>query len=180
MISVDGRNPKQPPGMQKIWKSWDKLPTVSTGEFTGFQPSTVGWHRCFVSFRMTVKHVDPFWTHREAWNDYSFSSFVKDVSVVLRSDWFAGRAFMVTLKLIRQENSIVWADFSCFFFGGEFWQQQCRHFCGRREGKNSVQPWVVPQFHSRMFVWFCLFSRQGWFKFKQLSIHILKLTCYPP
>eukprot|EP00434_Breviolum_minutum_P005702 symbB.v1.2.005024.t1/scaffold287.1/size239285/2 len=44
-----------------------------------------------------------------AWNDYSFSSFVKDVSVVLRSDWFAGRAFMVTLQLIRQELLPNWS-----------------------------------------------------------------------
>ena len=40
--TVDGWNPKQPPGMVlKPYKYWEKLPT-STGEFTGFQPSTVG------------------------------------------------------------------------------------------------------------------------------------------
>ena len=38
----------------------------------------------------------------EAWNDYSLAPFASDVSSVLRSAWFSGRAWMVTLRRIRE------------------------------------------------------------------------------
>ena len=55
-VTVDGWNPKQPPGMVlKPCKSWDKLPT-STGP--GFQPSTEGsWN--FGSWVPPINQLHP-------------------------------------------------------------------------------------------------------------------------
>jgi hypothetical protein len=44
----------------------------------------------------------PDFANFEAWNDYSLAPFASDVSSVLRSTWFSGRAWMVTLRRIRE------------------------------------------------------------------------------
>ncbi|CAL1161129.1 unnamed protein product [Cladocopium goreaui] len=44
-----------------------------------------------------------------AWNDYSLAPFASDVSSVLRSSWFSGRAWMVTLRRIREELLPNWS-----------------------------------------------------------------------